>query len=241
MAILLDIEGTTTPVAFVYKTLFPYARHHLREFLGRARSTGEARAELERLKTEHDEDLAASKLHPPPWPEDWNSRDEDPAEAYVLWLMDKDRKSTGLKGLQGKIWESGYREGRLRGEVFPDVPPAFERWTRQGRRIAIFSSGSALAQRLLFESVAGDLSPSISAYFDTTIGSKLDPASYRRITERLDTPASRILFVSDTEAELDAARTAGLGTALCERPRADAGSPAAEGEHVRIATFDEIP
>ena len=241
MAILLDIEGTTTPVAFVYETLFPYARRHLREFLGRARSTGEARSELERLKAEHDEELAASKLDPPRWPAAPKSRDEDPAEAYVLWLMAKDRKSVGLKGLQGKIWEAGYREGRLRGEVFPDVPPAFERWARQGRRIAIFSSGSILAQRLLFESVAGGLSPSISAYFDTTIGSKLDPASYRHIAERLDTPASRILFVSDTEAELDAARAAGLGTALRERSGAPAGSPATQGEHARIASFDEIP
>ena len=27
--ILLDIEGTTTPIAFVYDVLFPYARHHM--------------------------------------------------------------------------------------------------------------------------------------------------------------------------------------------------------------------
>jgi len=78
--------------------------------------------------------------------------------------MDRDRKSTGLKSLQGRIWEEGYRSGALRGEVFADVPRAFERWRRQGRDIAIFSSGSVLAQKLLFASTpAGDLTSHIRA------------------------------------------------------------------------------
>ena len=34
-AILLDIEGTTTPIAFVHDVLFSYAREHVREFLAR--------------------------------------------------------------------------------------------------------------------------------------------------------------------------------------------------------------
>ena len=28
--------------------------------------------------------------------------------ANVLWQMDQDRKTTGLKALQGKIWKFGY-------------------------------------------------------------------------------------------------------------------------------------
>ena len=31
--ILLDIEGTTTSISFVYDVLFPYARQHVTEFL----------------------------------------------------------------------------------------------------------------------------------------------------------------------------------------------------------------
>jgi len=34
-AILLDIEGTTTPLDFVYKALFPYTRSHVKQFLRR--------------------------------------------------------------------------------------------------------------------------------------------------------------------------------------------------------------
>ena len=54
--------------------------------------------------------------------------------------MDQDRKATGLKALQGKIWDAGYAAGELKGEVYPDVKPAFERWQAAGLRIAIFSS-----------------------------------------------------------------------------------------------------
>src|SRR5438552_12400923 len=37
--ILLDIEGTTTPVDFVYQTLFPYATRMLESFLRDRKST----------------------------------------------------------------------------------------------------------------------------------------------------------------------------------------------------------
>ena len=74
--------------------------------------------------------------------------------------MDRDRKSGPLKALQGRIWEEGYVTGALKGEVYADVRDAFRRWTASGRRIAIFSSGSVLAQQLLFgRSSAGDLIP----------------------------------------------------------------------------------
>src|SRR5207237_1662542 len=106
------------------------------------------------------------KLTPPVWQDDSIDSRVESITTYVHWLMDQDRKSTGLKSLQGKIWEAGYRTGRLRGEVYDDVPRAFERWSAQGRRVAIFSSGSVLAQQLLFgQSPAGDLTGSIPVHF----------------------------------------------------------------------------
>jgi enolase-phosphatase E1 len=152
--------------------------------------------------------------------------------------MDRDRKSTGLKALQGRVWEDGYRRGELRGQVYPDVPRAFERWRRDGREIAIFSSGSVLAQRLLFAHTgAGDLTPFLRAHFDTVIGAKGDPESYRRIAAALERDPRDVLFVSDVDRELDAARAAGLPTRLCVRAPAALGAP---GSHVPITTFDEI-
>jgi len=143
----------------------------------------------------------------------------DEAVAYLQWLMSRDSKATPLKSIQGKIWEAGYNSGDLKSEVFPDVPPAFARWREQGRSISIYSSGSVLAQRLLFKSTQfGDLTPDLSHYFDTNVGAKKEARSYRRISKKLNLTPSEILFVSDVDAELDAAASAGLDTRLCIRP-----------------------
>ena len=220
--ILLDIEGTTTPISFVYDVLFPFARAHARE-------TPMDSEVLAALKTEY-EDEVRKGLHPPYW--------SDPPLPYVYWLMDQDRKSTGLKLLQGKIWQQGYKQGELHGEVFPDVPPAFARWYRDGIDIRIFSSGSVLAQQLLFSTTsAGDLTRYLKGNFDTTTGPKNDPASYSRITNGFGLDAGRILFVSDVTSELDAARQAGIETRLCIRP---GNRPQPPNVHHTIATFDEI-
>jgi len=151
--------------------------------------------------------------------------------------MDQDRKSTGLKSLQGKIWEEGYRSGELKGEVYPDVLPALERWRAEGIDVAIFSSGSVQAQRSLFRnSVAGDLTRFIRGYFDTTTGPKREPESYTRIAGAVQRSPSEVLFVSDIAEELDAAKAAGMRTALCVR-RLESRHPASE--HQVIHSFEE--
>jgi enolase-phosphatase E1 len=153
-------------------------------------------------------------------------------------LMDRDSKSTALKSLQGKIWDEGYRAGELHGEVYPDVPPALARWRRQSRDIAIFSSGSVQAQKLLFaHTTAGDLTSLIRAYFDTTTGPKTDAQSYRNIATALERSPPDVLFLSDARAELDAAQQAGMRTALCVRSLQNA---APGGPHPAIHTFDEV-
>lgn len=235
--ILLDVEGTTTPVEFVYETLFPFARLHVGEFISQHRLSEEVRADIEALWAEHQQD-AESGREPPSWREESADSQAESATLYVHWLMDSDRKSTALKSLQGKVWESGYRSGRLRGEVYADVPPAFARWRGQHRGIYIFSSGSVLAQKLLFaHTTGGDLTAYISGYFDTNTGAKADPASYQSISAATGTPAAEVLFVSDVTAELDAARDAGMGTALCVRP----GRPGPEPRgHAVVHTFDTL-
>jgi enolase-phosphatase E1 len=227
-AILLDVEGTTTPVAFVYDVLFPYARQRLRRSMGAAPPPL-----LAAFAAEHAQEAPAPGL--PPWD------DERPglsALAYARWLMERDRKSTALKALQGVIWDAGFASGELRGQVYDDVPPALRRWSREGRRVAIFSSGSTLAQRRIFGTTAwGDLTPQLAGFFDTTTGAKQDPSSYRAIAEALGCAPAEMLFVSDVVGELRAAREAGARTALCVRDGQEGPPP--DG-HPVIRSFDEI-
>ncbi|MBZ5535697.1 MAG: acireductone synthase [Acidobacteriia bacterium] len=216
--ILLDIEGTTTPIDFVYQILFPYARTHCRDFLAAHWPSEEVQSDIARLLEEHAEDKRRG-LEPPDFPTTLKETQPESVLVYILWLMDQDRKSTGLKSLQGKIWQNGYRTGTLRSQVFPDVPPALAAWHFRMMDIRIFSSGSVLAQKLLFaQTEAGDLTKFIRGYFDTTSGAKTDPQSYRRIAAAFECPVSAILFISDITAELNAALTSGMQTALCLRP-----------------------
>ena len=231
----MDIEGTTTPIAFVHEVLFPYARARVREYLAQHADDPAVRADVALLRAEYARESPLPDLPP------WNASDElASTEAYVYWLMDRDRKSTGLKSLQGRIWEAGYRAGELKGkgEVYPDVRPALARWRDAGKTIAIFSSGSVQAQRSLFaNTTAGDLSAFLSGYFDTTTGPKREAASYRRIAAALHRPPEDVLFVSDVVAELDAARAAGMHTALCVRGSVPGDATTA---HPRVRSFAEL-
>ncbi|MEP7272665.1 MAG: acireductone synthase [Acidobacteriota bacterium] len=230
--VLLDIEGTTTPIDFVYQTLFPFVRRNLEQFLLRQISTASVREDIAALRVECEMEFAQSGQSP-----QWSDSDIESAVRHALWLMDQDRKSTALKALQGRIWEEGYLSGELHGIVFGDVPRAFERWKVEGRKIAIYSSGSILAQKLIFgHSNAGDLTRFIDSYFDTTTGPKREAESYRRIAGAMGIAASEVLFYSDVTAELDAARAAGMQTALCVR---DGGTVTAD-DHPVVTTFDII-
>ncbi|MEO8550414.1 MAG: acireductone synthase [Kofleriaceae bacterium] len=188
MKILLDIEGTTTPIAFVHDLLFPYARAHL------AIDPGDAAA------------LEAEYIHDTDRPATFEPR------SYALWLMDRDRKSTALKALQGKLWRHGYESGELCSLVFDDVPPALAAWRAAGIPVEIYSSGSIEAQQLLFRySNHGDLTPYLAGYHDTTTGPKREATSYRAIGG----PGT---FVSDVVEELAAANDAGFTGVLSLRP-----------------------
>lgn len=177
-AILTDIEGTTSSIAFVHDVLFPYARARLPDWVA-----------------QHGGDLAQ----------------------LLVW-MDTDAKVTELKDIQGKIWAKGYAAGELKGHVYPDAAEALRHWHADGLKLAVFSSGSVPAQKLIFgHSDQGDLRPLFSGWFDTTTGPKREAKSYVMIADAMGIAPADILFLSDISAETDAAKAAGMKALLIDR------------------------
>jgi enolase-phosphatase E1 len=227
-AVLTDIEGTTTSISFVYDVLFPYAEARLAAFCSRPDPGPELAGALARLRREHADERAQGVDVP----------DFGDGAPYANYLMRLDRKSTGLKALQGLIWDAGYRSGELRAHLFPDVPPALATWNRSGVRLRVFSSGSVRAQKLLFgHTESGDLTPLFEGFHDTTTGPKQEPASYAAIAGAFALPPGSILFLSDVVGELDAAAAAGLRTGLLLRP---GNRPIDPGPHPTHAGFAEL-
>jgi enolase-phosphatase E1 len=220
-AILTDIEGTTTDIAFVHKVLFPYARAHLGEYVRAHAQDDFVREQLAAVSAEIGRELG-----------------EDEAIAQLIQWIDEDRKITPLKALQGAIWAQGYKNGDFTGHVYPDVPEVLRRWHAAGIKLYVYSSGSVQAQKLIFgHTPYGDLTPLFSGYFDTKVGGKREPVSYQRITQALDVPAGQILFLSDIVEELDAAQGAGLQTAWLVRE----ASISSTARHPQYPDFDSIP
>ena len=225
--ILTDIEGTTSSISFVKDVLFPYARLELPRFVREHGQEREVRHWLDLVAVEHGSICS----------------DEVIVET-LQGMIDQDRKHTALKALQGMIWADGYRSAAFTAHVYPDVAPQLQAWHAAGYRLAVFSSGSVAAQKLLFgNSDAGDLLPLFCAFFDTEIGHKRSADSYRLIADGLDRSVGDILFLSDIVEELDAARDAGMRTQLLDR-REDYPQPRMSDEathgHARVESFAQI-
>ncbi|KAB8317074.1 acireductone synthase [Tolypothrix campylonemoides VB511288] len=207
-AILTDIEGTTSSISFVKDVLFPYARRALPGFVKARGQEPGVRRWLDMVAT--DAGCVCT--------------DATIVEVLQGWI-DQDRKHTALKALQGMIWADGYRGADFTAHLYPDAAEALPRWHAAGLPLYVYSSGSVPAQRLFFgHSDAGDLTPLFSGWFDTEVGGKRESDSYRRIVEAIGVPAGDVLFLSDVVEELDAAREAGLRTALIDR-REDYAEP----------------
>ena len=227
--ILLDVEGTTSSISFVYDVLFAHAKRHAAEFLVAHRDDATVRQ------------VAAGLAGAAGLPADTLAAADGPARLALaaIDLMNRDVKETSLKALQGMIWRSGFESGALVSHVFDDVPPALALWADSGLDVRIYSSGSIEAQRLFFaHTEAGDLTRFLRGNYDTTTGPKREATSYVAIAADMALEPRQILFVSDVGAELDAARQAGMGTALAVRPgNRDAGGLF---DHQAIASFAEI-
>ncbi len=219
-AIVTDIEGTTSSLSFVKDVLFPYAREHMAAFVTANADDPRVAALIDDVREEAGEALS-----------------QDAAIARLVEWIDQDKKITPLKALQGLLWEQGYRNRDFSGHVYPDAEQQLRAWHARGIHLYVYSSGSVHAQKLLFgHTEYGDLNGLFTGYFDTRIGAKADPESYRRIATEVELDADVILFLSDIEAELDAARTAGMQTLWLVRE----GEVAGAAGHRQVQDFSAI-
>lgn len=226
--LLLDVEGTTSSIAFVYDVLFAYAKAHLATFLDNHFDEAAVQSAVADLVNE------TGCEGSPATPEGRSQ-----LVFAAINLINRDVKSTPLKALQGMIWRDGFQSGELLAHVFDDVPPALEHWAGSGLDVRIYSSGSIEAQQLFFgHTVAGDLTRFLRGHYDTTTGPKREQSSYMAIAADMGLPPRQILFLSDVGAELDAARAAGMATGAVIRP----GNRPLESlyDHECIESFTEI-
>nr|KJB13339.1 hypothetical protein B456_002G069300 [Gossypium raimondii] len=220
--IVLDIEGTTTPISYVTDILFPYAQNNVGRHLSATYASAETQDDIKLLRSQVEDDLKQGVIGAVPIPSEDAEKEEVIAAlvANVEAMIKADRKITALKQLQGHIWRTGFETNELKGIVFDDVPEALEKWHALGVKVYIYSSGSRLAQRLLFGNTKfGDLRKYLSGYFDTAVGNKREKRSYVEITDTLgvDKP-SEILFLTDIYQEAIAAKAAGMEAIISVRP-----------------------
>jgi enolase-phosphatase E1 len=203
--VLTDIEGTSTSVSFVYDVLFPYFREHI--------------SKLKDMKLNPDVFEAFEQTIELAEKEGIYIKSTDEIIAILLQWSVEDRKVTPLKTLQGILWKEGYVSGEIKGHVYDDVPKALQLWKEKGLQMGVFSSGSVAAQQLIFGySVAGDLCPYFSHYFDTKTGGKRETETYKIIAAKVGYKPHEILFLSDIVEELEAAKEAGYQTVQLLRP-----------------------
>lgn len=239
--ILLDIEGTTSSLRFVHDVLLPYVRKHLSVFLRYLWND----PAMPRIR----EDVA--RLCGAPSFEAWTGGAGMPPEARLaqlrqalLTLMDRDTPAAPLQEIQGLIWREGYHDGTLRSHAFPDVVLCVKAWHEAGLDVRVYSSGNVEAQKMFFGHIDTgdekclDLTPQLKGFYDTTTGPKREPSSYRKLATAFALPPGEVLFLSDSPDELDAARDAGLRTALVRRP--ENPEPERPGEHPQIRSFADV-
>ncbi|WP_115018400.1 acireductone synthase [Synechococcus sp. UW140] len=237
--LLLDIEGTTCPISFVSSVLFPYAKKQLDPYLILHGHNKEVQTVITEAWQEWriDQDETSQKLL-----QQSPAEEEDTAHQaisnYFQHLISIDRKSTSLKDLQGRIWEQGYRDRALQTELFPEALQALRSWRRTDLKLAVYSSGSINAQKLLYQyTPEGDIRDLFCAWFDTHTGPKKASGSYINIAKQLGIRSKQITFISDNKAECDAAEEAGLRTLFSLRDNNPDQNP---GQHCVIRSLSEV-
>lgn len=220
--IITDIEGTTTSKTFEREVLLPYAARNMASFVRLHSEEPEVRSQLEQVAREMGTEVTRVES----------------LIAHLEQRIEEEGDDPALRALQGLIWEKGYEHGDFRGSLYPDAADYLLRWHDRGLRNFTFSSWSTKGQRELLQySEQGDLTPIISDYFDTRIGSKRSADSYTWMRDQIgmEKEVDRVLYLSNEEQELEAAERAGMRTCWVVRH-----GPLPRTERPVARTFEDV-
>jgi methylthioribulose 1-phosphate dehydratase/enolase-phosphatase E1 len=223
--------------------MFPYVRDNVEEYLSASWDSQETQDDIQLLITQSQKDfedkvetisLITGDLSTP--------KDQllPQLVANVTSQMDIDRKIGALKTLQGHIWKQAFTTKALVAELYDDVYVALDTWNAAGKVLAIYSSGSVGAQKLLFSHTKkGDLTGLFSGFYDTAVGFKREKQSYVNILTEFkiqDTP-SQCMFLTDIYEEAVAAKEAGMWAVLVIRP---GNYPLPDNDFTKVETFLQL-
>ena len=201
-AILIDIEGTVSPISFVKEVLFPYSKEKMEKFIKENIDNPEIKKILDQVRKIEGKDLTLDEV----------------IQTLKRWI-DEDKKIAPLKDIQGFIWKEGFEKGRLKAPLYEDAYEKIKEWKQKGYKLYIYSSGSVQAQKLFFSHTQyGDLTGYFDGYFDTKTGNKKEKQSYLKIAKKIGLKPEQILFLSDNPDEITAAAKAGIKVFRIVRP-----------------------
>ena len=193
-AVVTDIEGTTSSEGFCKEVLLPFARKHMEDFLCRHNGNMVVQLHLQSICR-----LLDSKKN-----------NHEMAEILVRWL-DEERKFDSFHALLCMIWEEGYQNGDFVGHIYDDVVVALRFWKEHNVRIYLYADMLAQTQKNLFAFTKfGDLTEYFSGYFDSRLGHKEESMSYAIIAADIGLSPEDVLFLSNSEKELEAAKEADM-------------------------------
>lgn len=226
LAIVTDLDGTTSSIRFVKDVLFVYAEQFLPDFIRQNRNERDVARPLRSLS-----EKTGIEVHDT----------EGLIEQMQQWLREE-KPVTELQSLLGLVWEKGYSEGEFQSHVYADVPGCLRKWLDQDINLYVFAPSSEKAQRLFFRySSQGDLRLLFAGYFDNRLGPRRRSDTYRRMAESVALDPGQMLFISDTEQELDAAAEAGFHTLrMVRREELDKGPSEVHSAHPAVASFEDI-
>ncbi len=221
-AILIDIEGTVSPISFVKDVLFPYSEEKMEKFIKENKDKHEIKNILQQVQEIEGKEMDIDEI----------------IQTLKRWIKE-DRKIAPLKDIQGFIWKEGFESGQIKAPLYEDAYLKMKEWKEKVYKLYIYSSGSVQAQKLFFSHTdKGNILNWFSGHFDTKIGNKKETQSYRKIAQEIGLKPEEILFLSDNPDEIKAAAQAGMKVYRLVRPQ---DTEYIENfEYPQIKSFDEV-